>query len=889
MFTNTKLAKSIQLAIAFGAVSGLSLSTAAVAQETEEAEAEAVEKIQVTGSRIKRADMEGALPVTVIDRAAIEFSGQTSVADLLRNTSFNSTGSFRPQSGSSAQGVSQINLRGLGASRSLILVDGRRLARSPSTGSSQDLNGIPAAAVERIEILTDGASAVYGSDAIGGVVNIITRKDFNGVEMKLGAAQIEREGGDREEGSIIFGASSSDGQMLGGVSWNNRDIVFARDFPWYSPGGSFYSQNFSISNLSDYLSDWNINDRLSYNADGTQIDNNEDGALTDADLFYNSWTRIPGACDQGEFYSIAYSPAVDGQRCGFNFASVSADEASTGVVGFFLNSRYEINDDWSVYSNMNISKSSSFGRYAPSLAFTTVDADSPNNPTNPESPYFLADYAPNAVPVDILHRFAGLGNRDNEVENYLSDLLVGFEGDIDGVLVEFGVRRNKSRTYDIGRNYVVIPIAEQYMNSGQYLVGDLDRNPASVLNSMKATISRIGDYNQDEVFGSVQFDLFDMDGGTAVAIVGGEWRDIFYNDQYDSLSEGGVIGGSAGNSAGGDRQVSAAYVEAVFPYSDEVEITAALRRDSYSDYGSDVSPKVSVRYNPTDELVLRASYGEGFRAPTLDILTQKESFSADSVRDVQHCLAIGAAATCSDQIDAYVIANPFLESESSTQYAFGMAYEAAEWIDFSLDYFNIEIENRIKAFSSGELIALQNTNQSLPAGMEVVRNQFGEIDRVTRGFGNQGTLQTSGLDLNLNTRFDFNEMGALRQNLSMSYTQKYDVDGASQLDFSAFPQYRGVFSNVYSIGDFDIAWNMNIIGDTARLSGSEYLPVPHWITHDVNVSYNASWGGKVTLGSNNVGGKDPILDTDPDGSRDYNFNLYDGYGRIVYARYTQSF
>lgn len=870
MFTNTKLAKSIQLAIAFGAVSGLSLSNAALAQETEEAEAQTVEKIQVTGSRIKRADMEGALPVTVIDRAAIEFSGQTSVADLLRNTSFNSTGSFRPQSGSSAQGVSQINLRGLGASRSLVLVDGRRLARSPSTGATQDLNGIPAAAVERIEILTDGASAVYGSDAIGGVVNIITRKDFNGVELKIGAAQVDVEGGDREEGSIIFGTSSDEGSMLGGVSWNSRDIIFARAFDWYTPGGSFYSQNFRDYNRSDA-----------------------------------SWTRIPGACDQGEFYTIPYGPAItdsagENNRCGFNFASVSADEASTGNVGFFLNSRYEINDDWSIFSNMNISKSSSFGRYAPSLAFVDVDAASPNNPTNPDSPYYdpafnhsiydtAADPLVGSNSVSILHRFAGLGNRDNDVDNYLSDLLVAVEGDIDGVLVEFGVRRNKSRTYDVGRNYVVIPIAEEYMNAGTYLVGDLERNSADVLNSMKATISRIGDYNQDEVFGSVQFDLFDMDGGTAVAIVGGEWRDIFYSDQYDSLSEGGVIGGSAGNSAGGTRQVKAAYVEAVFPIQDNLEVTTAARYDSYNDYGSDVSPKVSVRYNPIDELVLRASYGEGFRAPSLDILTQKESFSADSVRDPQHCLAVGLAETCSDQVDAYVIANPFLESETSTQYAFGIAYEAAEWVDFSLDYFNIEIDNRIKAFSSGELVNLVNTNQSLPAGMSVARNQFGEIERITRGFGNQGTLDTSGLDLNLNTRFDFNEMGALRSNLSMSYTAKYDVDGADQLDFSAFPAYRGVLSNVYSIGDFDIAWNMNIIGDTARLSGAEYLPVSTWITNDVNVSYNAPWGGKVTVGSNNIGGKAPILGTDPDGSREYNFSLYDGYGRIVYARYTQSF
>lgn len=885
MFTNTKLAKSIQLAIAFGAVSGLSLSTAAVAQETEEAEAETVEKIQVTGSRIKRADMEGALPVTVIDRAAIEFSGQTSVADLLRNTSFNSTGSFRPRSGSSSQGVSEINLRGLGASRSLVLVDGRRLARSPSTGSSQDLNGIPAAAVERIEILTDGASAVYGSDAIGGVVNIITRKDFNGVEMKLGAAQIEREGGDREDGSIIFGASSSDGQMLGGVSWNSRDIIFQRDFPWYEAGGSFYSMNFN-----DY--------------------NN----TTD------SWTAIPGSCSeaQGEFYTIPYSPASTNSagedvRCGFNFASVAADEASTGNVGFFLNSRYEINDDWSVYSNMNISKSSSFGRYAPSLnnpfPGTYVGPTSPNNPTNPASPYFDAAFNPGYVDADgnptgsdsvyILHRFAGLGNRDNDVDNYLSDLLVGFEGDIDGVLVDFGVRRNKSRTYDIGRNYVVKPIAQQYMADGSYLVGLAANNDPDILNSMKATVSRIGDYNQDEVFGSVQFDLFEMDGGTAVAIVGGEWRDILFSDQYDSLSEGGVIGGSSGNSAGGSRQVSAAYVEAVFPYTDEVEVTAALRRDSYSDYGSDVSPKVSVRYNPTDELVLRASYGEGFRAPTLDILTQKESMSADSVRDPQHCLAIGAInpdgtpnLNCTDQIDARVIANPFLESETSKQYALGLAYEPTEWLDFSLDYYNIKIENRIKSFSSGELINLDNLGLALPAGMSVTRtaiNGGSNIDQVVRGFGNQGTLNTAGLDLNLNTRFDFNEMGTLRQNVTVSYTQKYEVDGNSQLDFDAFPRYRSVVSNVYSIGDFDFAYNINIIGDTSRFDGAEYLPVGHWITNDIQATYNAAWGGKVTIGSRNVGGKNPTLDTDPGGARPYNFNLYNGYGRIVYARYTQSF
>ncbi|MGB3725359.1 MAG: TonB-dependent receptor [Glaciecola sp.] len=866
MFRNTKLTKSVKLALAFGAVSSVGFTGSAFAQSADEAEADVIEKIQVTGSRIRRADMEGALPVTVIDREAIEFSGQTSVADLLRNTAFNSSGSFRPQSGSSAQGVSQISLRGLGASRSLVLVDGRRLARSPSTGSSQDLNNIPAAAVERIEILTDGASAVYGSDAIGGVINIITRKDFNGVEMRLGAAQVDVEGGDREEGSIIFGTSSDKGSMLGGVSWNKRDIIFARDFPWYDPASSVSVNSNNFENIPT-----------------------------------TTRTAVPGGCNETPAYSLTTSgsslanSAGNQELCLFNFGSVSADEASTGVVGFFLNSRYEINDDWSLYSNMNISKSDSFGRYAPSLARIRVAADSPNNPTNPEAPVydpaFGAEIGGDSQDVFVRHRFAALGNRDGNVENTTSDLLVGAEGEIGDFFVDFGVRRNLSKTFDIGRNYVVTPIATDYFNSGQYDIQNPLENSADTLNSMKATISRVGEYNTDEVYGSVQFDLFDMDGGAAMMIVGAEWRDIFYTDQYDSLSEGGAIGGSAGNSAGGTRQASAIFVESVFPVMDELEVTAALRRDRYSDYGSDVSPKLSVRYNPTDELVIRASYGEGFRAPTIDILTQQPSFSADSVSDVDTCRSISSPDNCSTQVDATVIANPGLQSESSTQFAVGVAYEATEWLDFSLDYFNIEIDNRIRGFSAQFLIDSIDAGDPIPSDFSVTRNPVtNAIESVVRGFGNDGTLETDGFDLNLNTNFDLNEFGGLRQNLTLSWTNNLSTDGGRNfVNDEGTPEYRGVFSNIYSVADFDIVWNMNFIASTSEdtVDGVQTGHIPSWITNDLQVNYSTPWNGKISVGASNIGNKQPPLFAF--GGRDYNFNLYDGYGRVVYARYQQTF
>lgn len=153
--------------------------------------AQDLEEVIVTGSRIKRENIEtAALPVTVITRVELEASGETSVADYIRDLPYNSFGSARQRSGSSAQSFAGISLRGLGEGRTLILIDGRRAPVAPNVGSAQDLNSIPLAAVERIEVITNGASAIYGSDAIGGVVNIITRRDFSGAQIMLGGATL---------------------------------------------------------------------------------------------------------------------------------------------------------------------------------------------------------------------------------------------------------------------------------------------------------------------------------------------------------------------------------------------------------------------------------------------------------------------------------------------------------------------------------------------------------------------------------------------------------------------------------------------------------------------------------------------------------------------------
>src|SRR5690606_18811430 len=287
-------------AVRYGLLAGLAgvvAAPAAFAQEGEEAKT--LDRIEVTGSRLKRADIEGAVPVIVIDRASIDATGDVSVADVLRDSTFASFGNFKPQSGSSAQSLASVDLRGLGPGRTLVLIDGRRAPTNPMSASDgadmnaiplaaverielrpdgaspvdgsdanrgvdnlilrndlhglgsgrslllidgrraptnpmsasdgADMNAIPLAAVERIEILSDGASAVYGSDAIGGVVNIILRKDFNGAELRYGYGQTKVEGGDLEDASAVFGVSNDRGRLIGGASKSSRGMVYTRD------------------------------------------------------------------------------------------------------------------------------------------------------------------------------------------------------------------------------------------------------------------------------------------------------------------------------------------------------------------------------------------------------------------------------------------------------------------------------------------------------------------------------------------------------------------------------------------------------------------------------------------------------------------------------------
>lgn len=829
------------LAVAFGGL----VITAANGQ----VQPPALERVEITGSRIKRVDIEGALPVTVISREEIEASGATTVAEFIRLVPFASTGNFRPQSGSSAQSLAEIDLRGLGAERTLVLIDGRRAAKGPMIGDRVDLNIIPMAMIERVEILLDGASAIYGSDAIGGVVNFITKKSFQGIELMAGASRPRVKGGDRDEGHAIIGIQGERGRIIGGASFSSRDIIFSRDRPWpVTRGASVFGNNYTTGTRDPDTGEWSSN---------------------------FDFTAIPGGCNDPNFFML-------GASCRYDFTQVAADEAELKNQGVFVRGDYRITDNWTGYLAASVSRVQSFGRYAPTPGRNIfLAADNPFNPTFG---------TPNAQEVELFHRFAAAGPRDTTTDNNYYNFNAGAQGVIGNVDVDFGVRRSDSKFYELGRNFIVSSIAQQFIADGRYDLTNPSGNPAEVLNGIKATISRDARFLDEEVYGNAAFRLFQMGGGQAQLSIGGEYRKETFFDLFDSLQEAGAIEGSAGNSSGGDRNIRALYGELLLPITKTLETNLSARYERYSDYGNDFSPKLAVRWKPIANLVLRASAGKGFRAPSLPILTQKTTFSAEAVVDPVSCAVLNPGEDdC--QVNTFFSANPLLDSEKSTQYSFGGVWDATDWLSLKADYWNVKIEDTIREIGAQDLVDRDRGTdpRPIPPGLRVVRNPAGVITRIDAGFANEGEIKTDGIDASIAGNFRLGAAGQLRSELRWTHVLSWKEGG---FDFSGSigqPDDRAMLVNSWALGSVSAAWNINYIGrNEFQPNSPDRRSVGSYVTHDLQVTWKTPIrGSELVVGVVNAFDKLPTLVNFD--NREFNFNLYDAYGRTPYIRYTQRF
>ncbi len=864
------IANAIKIALYSGVIASVSMANVAFAQEDDDAEK--LDKVVVTGSRISSTDLEGPKPVTVITREDIELSGMQTAADILRTTTFNSFGSFRERSGSSGGQAALVNMRGLGASRTAVLVNGRRLPGSALFGTSAaNLNAIPIAAIERVDILQGGASSIYGADAIAGVINIILREDYEGAEVEIGIARPDGKGGDEEHGSFVVGLNSDKGNMVFAAEFFRRNPVFDKDRDYskvqvLQEGGVFGVDTVGIS----------VGGNTGFTTD-----------FGEAFVLGDCQTVAQG----GQYAGVFTDPfGVPGDGCGFGYADISAQTGDINRFNTFLSANYDINENHTLYFQNTLARVQSYGRYAPAVGFFFVGADAPQNP-RPGTPIFA------------FHRFVAHGPRQENFVEFDIDNVIGAKGVIfdDQVNYDAYFRSYTSTIENIGNTYINQPALEAAVLAGEYDFVNPFANTAQQLAAVGHTTTRDLRTRYNEA--AINFDgyAWEMPAGTVGWALGGEWSSENYQDIYDSLREAGNVIGSAGNSSAGDRERISAFGELAIPLLDNLDLQLAARFDDYNDFGSNLSPSVSFRWQAMENLIVRASYNEGFKAPNLTSLHSARAESFNDVTDFTQCDAQGIVPTdCPTfQVQNFSGGNPDLLAESSQGFDVGFVWEPIENFSIGLDYFETDLDDAITQISIQTLLNLERDGQPLPPGTAINRAPSvggvpGRITTIDTGFANVATIEVKGMDIRLAYRYNTDTMGTFASTLQYSklfdylFTSLPGATATEQLDLSFTPDSRATFNMNWNYGDHTVSLQSYWIASTQNsASDSDFGRIPSFTNHNLSYIYHASWDADITVGVRNLADKGPSLDTVVAGSTAP--SLYDVYGRTPFITYKQRF
>ncbi len=862
----TPLTKAIRNTI--GATMIVGMPTVGFAQDS--GESLEVEEIVVTGSRIKRVTGNESQTVLTITAEDMKLTGEVSVADALRSSTLNSLGSFRESSGSSAQSNATFNLRGAGAARTAILINGRRIVGSPSLGGggSVNLNLIPMSFVDRIDILADGASAVYGSDAVTGVVNVILKSGYDGVEFSTGYGDRSKDNGSEQRFSFLTGAQGDRGSITFGVEADKRDPVFDRD-------REFTKARYSDLDGDGYITGYAETEGISFYATSI-INPNYDPSIPYSEDDPSSWYVHPGnnCVDDGAFQGPMKSDLVFGPDtgfyCGYAYANVSANRASMERVNSYISANYDVSEDVEVFVDAVVSNNESFGRYAPPAAPGTMLA------SNPKNPY--------GVDVQGYFRWTDIGTRDNVVNDTMVDVNVGVNMDLaNDMALEAYYTYSDYRSTSIGKYYLSYGgFAENVL----YGVSDLD----TYIANLKTTTLNDDRMRMQKVFAGLQFDLMEMAGGTAVGYVAAETFDVDYRADVDAQSEAGLVGGSAGNSAQGSRSVKAISAEAILPVTDFIEVDVAVRYDDYDDFGSEVSPRVGATFTMIDDLTIKASYGQGFRAPDLSDLYGATSFSAENAIDYYGCSLDGVPeAECPNrQFDTYIGSNPNLDAETSETVSLGAEYTYDDnWVG-SINYVILELQSAVEYVSAQDMLNVDfNTGGQNP---QVIRNATGSVVEISAGYQNAvNDVQRKSVDFSLNGNiYTSDEYGSFDFRGEATKYLEFETETqfgsgilGDAVDTLGFPEWRSSALVSWQMNNWSANFSTSYIGESESSSGE--VRWGSWKEHNLNVSYDFNGMGELTIGANNLLNDDPLLDASGSQADEYQYPIL---GRVIYVGYT---
>jgi iron complex outermembrane receptor protein len=857
---------------------------AALAQD----DAKELERVEVTGSRIKKTEIEGQSPIFTLERSDIEQTGLTSVGDVLQqlvtggkalNSRFNSSGNFGfpADGGGIGAGSSQVDLRNLESKRVLVLVDGKRWVNESSAsgiGGSVDLNTIPLAIVERIEVLEDGASAIYGSDAISGVINIITRRRFEGVDLTTYYGEYDEGDGETTRAEVTWGGGNDRFNGVFSVSYNEQKRVSSAD-----------------------------RDQSDEPVPGTGLTRGSSGTPQGRFIFCDprvnncgnvvSLTTPPGTGtlrydpQNPTGPNSSFIPFSNNTR--FNFAPFNLVVTPNTRRSLFVATDFALTDTINWYAKGLYNNRESVNQAAPEPIFIGGDAGT-GGLADTISISRLNPFNPFGIDLVAGENFFLLGRRPIEAGPRI------FEQDVDTWYFGTGLEGTfvwGDRTYSWDVNYLNTENdAEQTFRNGfnlrrmQLALGDPAACSAvqgcvplnlfggqgtggagtitqQMLDWVRITTKDSSEQQLEVFSANLTGDLFELPAGPLAFATGYEHRDYEGSFTPDQVRIVGESQDSRAELAGGQYDVDELYAEFSVPLltdaaiAKELSLSLAVRYSDYSTFGSETTSKAGFKWRIVDDFLVRGTYAEGFRAPFLGelfglaqfgaVLTDPCSNATGATR--ANCAAIGVPAgyeQINPQITTNTGGNPLLEPESADSYTLGLVYspgwaEDLSWasrLNFEVSYWNHDIEDAIQAPDAQALldrcVASQNAAVGCTIGGQpaIRRTPSGAINRFDNLLANIGQIETDGFDFKVDwaaPETSWGQFGATLEATNVSEYKAQDVFGnvfgrreGIEINDSAIPEWQANLGIDWRLGDFSASWNVRYI-DSVTESCSDFL------------------------------------------------------------------
>ena len=811
------------------------------------APAAAAQQVVVTGSNIRRTDTETPSPVQVLTAEDIKNSGYTSVGDVLHNITANNMGSLSQSAPSAfAAGGSGVALRGLTVGATLVLIDGHRMASYPMPDDGErdfvDISSIPIEAIERIEVLKDGASAVYGSDAIAGVVNVILKKSFTGLTLSAETGVSSHGDGATQHGSIMagWGDLEKDGQNAyvalegrhaNAILLKNRSYLARTD--WTPYGGA---------NLTQGTDSGADSGASSGAGSGT-------GYLVDANgnkTYYPGCTATPAAADQCGYKNPyqTLSPSTTNLDLLGRYTKTLGDGWQANLQGSMLRSEAH---QVGLYNNAAATGVGSGGNGGGLNLFHFGPGSAPT-PAFPDSfPFVLT--VPSTYPgnttgdtANLLYDFTDIGPLEQTTVTTSYRAVAELAGSIGDWDLNGSVGYTRAATKASFYHYIDFPALQDALNDGSYLVDGT--NSQAELNTVAPGASSTSTNDLYFVSARGGTTLADLPGGPLGLSIGAD----FTHRQLHELFPPSFVNGSQAigiySFAEGKQTVSAAYAEVVAPVTKQLELDVAGRVDHYDTTGTSATPKAGFKFTPVQEFTLRGTFSKGFRAPNPAEVGDAGSTSGfvGNLHDPVYCpggvvqpnLPPGMLDPCNIALQELQLSAPHLKPEKSTSFTLGTIFEPNKTYSATLDYYHITIRNQI--ISVGQLGQL-GLDDAAQLGTTIYRDSNQNILYDTYPFINANTTTTSGVDLDVVGKYDLHEAGHLKAEVQVSYMIAYDLTAqgvtyhlagthgpAFVSEDTGTPRTRGAFSLTWDKGPFEIEGTVNYISHYSVTDPSEGIP-----------------------------------------------------------------